>query len=167
MDNITDEQFQHLLSSFDMCPPEFESFGPFMDPNLFPEEFAQITDLPPLDYDSHSVQSIATSVPEMERDEALALARWTQTQLDQQIAKQREMQLEYVCCPIRSSHTLISLSLDAMRATFDKVRKYHVETLNPWVESVTAALHKLGCMQEETPASATDGEFDINIPNQL
>lgn len=133
MDNITDEQFQHLLSSFDMCPPEFESFGPFMDPNLFPvndgdlhffpplppiqeEEIAQITDLPPLDYDSHSVQSIATSVPEMERDEALALARWTQTQLDQQIAKQREMQVEYVCCPIRSSHTLISFSLDAMRA---------------------------------------------------
>ncbi|KAJ5925849.1 hypothetical protein N7454_007359 [Penicillium verhagenii] len=116
------------------------------DAQLQKDEIAQISDLPRLDYDydNLSVHSIATSVPERERDEAMALARWTQFRLDQQIAKQEAMEQE----------------------TFEKVRKYHVECLNPWVESVTAALHKLGCMHEETPASATDGEFDINIPIQ-
>lgn len=111
MENITDEQFHHLLSNFDSCPPGFESFSPFIDPSLFPvpdvdlhffpplppiqeEEITEILEVPPLDYDDESIRSIATSVPEIERDEALELVRWTQSKLDQQIAKHEQMQLE-------------------------------------------------------------------------
>ncbi|KAJ6008535.1 hypothetical protein N7540_012511 [Penicillium herquei] len=168
MDQMSEQQFQQMLSNFDSCAEmiEIEPFHSFFDPNIlsvpgdlfsFPplppdtlppiaEEEPGLADLPPLE-DDGTPRSIQTSVVGQERDHALALAEF---KLECQIQKQEEMQLE----------------LNAIRATLEKIRKYHIECLNPWVESVTVALQNLGCMQEETPASATDGEFDINIPVQ-
>jgi hypothetical protein len=48
-------------------------------------------------------------------------------------------------------------------STFEQIRKYQVESLNPWVLEVHNALQALGYLKDEPPASATDGEFDINI----
>lgn len=50
-----------------------------------------------------------------------------------------------------------------MSRTLEKIQKYHLERLNPWVEDVGHALQNLGCVLEEPPASATDGEFDISL----
>ncbi|KAJ5800694.1 uncharacterized protein N7518_002762 [Penicillium psychrosexuale] len=50
-----------------------------------------------------------------------------------------------------------------MKSTVEKIRKYQLEILNPWVEDVHNALRGLGCLGDEPPASVTDGEFDINI----
>ncbi|KAF7516812.1 hypothetical protein PCG10_001773 [Penicillium crustosum] len=57
----------------------------------------------------------------------------------------------------------LRLEVEALRTTLETIRKYHLESLNPWIDQVTETLKKLGGMLDETPASATDGEFDINI----
>ncbi|KAJ5178967.1 hypothetical protein N7492_002177 [Penicillium capsulatum] len=157
MERLTEEQFQCLLQNMDSQNfPTQAPFDSFFDPPLLPVsegDFLSFPPLPPIDegeeallsygmppLDAHeSVHSIASSVPE--KGNSLELANLKQLQLERQIA---QMKLE----------------------TFEKIKKYHVECLNPWVESVTAALQKLGCMQEEAPASATDGEFEINFTDR-
>ncbi|CAI7656436.1 unnamed protein product [Penicillium crustosum] len=156
MDTLTDEQFQRLLDGIDQS----SGSGPFdslYDPALLPlsacddgifscfpplppieEEVPSLSDIPALE-DDKTVSSIATSVPD--DDEALSMMPSVKHIVDQQ------------------KDQLAKLSLE----TLETIRKYHLESLNPWIDQVTETLKKLGGMLDETPASATDGEFDINI----
>ncbi|CAG8004871.1 unnamed protein product [Penicillium nalgiovense] len=162
MDTLTDEQFQRLLDGIDQSsgPGPFDSL---FDPTLLPleacddgifscfpplppieEEVPSLSDIPALE-DDKTVSSIATSVPD--DDEALSMMPSIQHLLDQQKDQLEKLRLE----------------VEALRTTLETIRKYHLESLNPWIDQVTETLKKLGGMLDETPASATDGEFDINI----
>ncbi|OKP09512.1 hypothetical protein PENSUB_5134 [Penicillium subrubescens] len=155
MENITDEQFQRLLNDIEQSsgPGLFDTF---FDPTLLPgngedgsflcfpplppieeEEVPPISDVPPLEEDGYA-SSIASSAPE--NDQALTML-WVERLLEQQRVQQEKLNLE----------------------TLETIRKYHIESLNPWIEHVTETLKNLGCMLEEPPASATDGEFDIKV----
>lgn len=101
MENITEEQFQHLLNVDESL--DLEPFQNFFDPALLPvcdgdflcfpplpsieEEPPLISDIPFLENDD-SVHSIATSVPEVE--DILMF----QKLLDQHREKQEALQLE-------------------------------------------------------------------------
>jgi hypothetical protein len=102
MENITQEQFEHLLNVDESL--DLEPFQSFFDPALLPvcdgdflcfpplppieeEESPLISDIPSLEYDD-SVHSIATSVPEAEN------IVWFQKLLDQHREKQEALKLE-------------------------------------------------------------------------
>ncbi|KAJ5195754.1 hypothetical protein N7449_006233 [Penicillium cf. viridicatum] len=178
MESFTDEQFERLLEglsqSSDIEPfetflgnleemPDIAPFNSFCDPTLIPminnegpESLLSFPPLPPIEEEeaspppgmssgSSSAHSIATSA--LEINEALETAHWAKYLVESQRSQQEAMKLE----------------LDALRSTVEQIRKYQLEILNPWVEDVHNTLRGLGCLGDEPPASATDGEFDINI----
>lgn len=102
MENITHEQFQHLLNVDESL--DLEPFQSFFDPALLPvsdgdflcfpplppieeEESPLVSDIPLLEYDD-SVHSIATSVPD------IGDISMFQKLLDQHREKQEALQLE-------------------------------------------------------------------------
>ncbi|KAJ6051512.1 uncharacterized protein N7446_006145 [Penicillium canescens] len=180
MGSFSDEQFERLLAGLDQNTdsepfenflgnledmPDIAAFSSFCDPTLvpmmcdLPESLLSFPPLPPIEEEvsspntppvqpsdeSPSAHSIPTSAPEI--NEALETAHWAKFLVESQRSQLEAMKVE----------------LDKLKATFEQIRKYQVESLNPWVLEVHNALQALGYLKDEPPASATDGEFDISI----
>ncbi|KAJ6076665.1 hypothetical protein N7499_008646 [Penicillium canescens] len=164
MGSFSDEQFERLLAGLDQNTdsepfenflgnledmPDIAAFNSFCDPTLpsflppLPpiEEEVSSPNTPPVQPsdESPSAHSIPTSAPEI--NEALETAHWAKFLVESQRSQLEAMKVD----------------------TFEQIRKYQVESLNPWVLEVHNALQALGYLKDEPPASATDGEFDISI----